>query len=85
MTEAGRILPYSPGHYNARHWRKRLHRAGASLSVYLPYQLCRELGIVHNSEVLVYLVGKAIVLQAADEPHFTPLVAQRDLRVAEER
>jgi antitoxin component of MazEF toxin-antitoxin module len=85
MTQAGKSLPYAPGTYNARHWRKRIHRGGASLYVVLPYQLCRELGVVKDSEVLVYLVGKAIVIQAAEETHFTPLVEQRDLRMTEER
>lgn len=79
MTLAGHNRPYSPGSYSARHWRKRMHRGGASLYVYLPYPLCRELGLSHNSEVLVYLVGKAIVIQAADDPQFTPLVAQKEL------
>lgn len=79
MTRTGHTPPYSPGKYNARNWRKRMHQGGASLYVYLPYQLCRELGLSRNSEVLVYLVGKAIVIQAAEETHFTPLVAQREL------
>lgn len=79
MTRAGGSHPYAPGQYNARHWRKRIHTVGNSNAVYLPFQLCRELGLSNGSEVLVYLLGRAIVLQKADEPEFTRLVARADL------
>jgi bifunctional DNA-binding transcriptional regulator/antitoxin component of YhaV-PrlF toxin-antitoxin module len=51
---------------------RRVHRAGASVQVTIPYQIAHELGLVAGDEVRIYLAGKVMCLQRADPGGFLP-------------
>ncbi len=64
-----------PGYqYSPRFWRKRILKSGGSLYVNLPSAVLRDLGIAQHAEVLVYVVGRVICVQASKVEGFWPEV-----------
>ena len=53
---------------------RRLHRAGNSVQVTIPGDLCRLVGLGVGTQVYVYSVGGVVCIKRFDEGGFTPEV-----------
>jgi antitoxin component of MazEF toxin-antitoxin module len=74
MTHPSYTPPRPRGGYARTHWRKRLGQHGGSISLYIPWALCCEVGLNQGMEVMVYLVNGAICIEPAPAGEFTPRV-----------
>lgn len=53
---------------------RRLHRAGASVQLTIPKDLCAAAGLKLKDTVYVYLVGQVVCIKRFDEGGFRPEV-----------
>jgi len=51
---------------------RRVHRAGSSVQITIPYPIAQALGIKIGDEVRVYLVGHVMCVQRVDVGGFLP-------------
>lgn len=69
---------------NSKFSIRRLHRAGNSVQVTIPGDLCRLANLTVGTQVYVYVVGEVVCLKHFDEGGFQPEVVAVRVTAPEE-